>query len=170
MELYEMRIYTAGYEGIDTTTFFYAMLMNGVQKIVDVREIPISRKKGFSKTAFGLEAEKRKIEYVHIKKLGCPKEIRHAYRKHKNWDLYLEGFLPYLQTQKSVLLKLKDLAEKETLCLVCYEANARFCHRSYVADAVNTLANGSFEITHLDPRAITGFVLQKLQADISLPQ
>ena len=72
--------------------------------------------------------------------------------------------------KKEALLKLKELAEQKTVCLVCYEANARFCHRSYVAAAMNELANGSFEITHLDPGAITGFVLQKLQADISHPQ
>lgn len=165
-----MRIYTAGYEGVDTTTFFYTMLFYGVDKIVDVREIPISRKKGFSKTAFGLEAEKRKIEYVHMKQLGCPKEIRHAYREHRDWKKYLDGFLPYLQSQKDELLRLKTIADQETICLVCFEADARFCHRSYVAAAVNELSKCSFDIIHLDPGSITGVVWQKLQEDKSHQQ
>ena len=165
-----MKIFTAGYEGTTIDAFFYTLLLYGVQKIIDVREIPISRKKGFSKNAFKLEAEKRHIEYFHLKQLGCPKEIRHAYREHRDWQRYLQDFIPYLKTQKEELIHLLEVAKQDTICLVCFEADANFCHRLCVVEAVNELSNYRFEIIHLDPVSTIDIAWQMLLADKSHQQ
>ena len=42
-----MTIYTLGYEGLDSHSFTATLLTEGIQTVVDVREVPISRKPGF---------------------------------------------------------------------------------------------------------------------------
>jgi uncharacterized protein (DUF488 family) len=45
-------LYTFGYEGLDIETFMARVQQTEMRSIVDVRELPLSRKKGFSKSAF----------------------------------------------------------------------------------------------------------------------
>ncbi|MDP2877672.1 MAG: DUF488 domain-containing protein, partial [Holophaga sp.] len=43
---------TFGYEGLTIEAFIARLKESGVRTIIDVRELPLSRKKGFSKKAF----------------------------------------------------------------------------------------------------------------------
>jgi uncharacterized protein (DUF488 family) len=43
------QIYTIGYEGTDIERFVRTLKIVGVEQPVDVRAVPLSRKKGFSK-------------------------------------------------------------------------------------------------------------------------
>jgi hypothetical protein len=45
-----MNIYTVGYEGVALEEFLLQLRRAWVQTIVDVRDVPLSRKRGFSKT------------------------------------------------------------------------------------------------------------------------
>lgn len=47
-------LFTFGYEGLDIDAFVDRALAAGVRTIVDVRELPLSRKKGFSKNPLPL--------------------------------------------------------------------------------------------------------------------
>jgi hypothetical protein len=51
----------------------------GVERLVDVRELPLSRRRGFSKTALGDALRHAGIEYVHVRALGNPKPNRERY-------------------------------------------------------------------------------------------
>jgi hypothetical protein len=66
------RVYTFGYEGLDIATFIATLRANGVQTIVDVRELPLSRKKGFSKSAFSAALSEAGVAYLHMPRTGLP--------------------------------------------------------------------------------------------------
>jgi len=131
-----MTVFTIGYEGLDIGTFMSLLGEHGVETIVDVRELPLSRKPGFSKKALASALNLSGIEYVHMADLGCPEPIRDRYREDGNWKRYTEGFLKYLKTQKAAIVDLSDLVNSSNCALLCYEADFNFCHRSMVANAV----------------------------------
>jgi uncharacterized protein (DUF488 family) len=45
-----MRIFTIGYEGATVAEFLAALQKAGVERVIDIRAVPNSRRPGFSKT------------------------------------------------------------------------------------------------------------------------
>lgn len=78
-------LFTFGYEGLDIDAFVARVQGAGVQAIVDVRELPLSRKKGFSKSALRDALRAAGLDYFHVPALGCPKEIRTRYKVDGDW-------------------------------------------------------------------------------------
>lgn len=142
-----MNIYTIGYEGLDIEGFLSLLAENDIETIVDVREMPLSRKPGFSKKSLEAALNLSGREYVHMVALGCPKPIRDRYREDGNWKRYTEGFLKYLASQDDAITELSALAATTNCALLCYEADHNFCHRSMVANAVKQQCNA--RVQHL---------------------
>jgi Protein of unknown function, DUF488 len=140
-------LFTLGYEGLSIDAFIATLRSAQVKTVVDVRELPLSRKKGFSKTAFSAALSLHGIAYLHIPALGCPKPIRNHYKADANWATYTRDFLAYLQTQDSPLRELVKIAKATPSCLVCFEADFAMCHRTFVARAARQL--GGPGVTHL---------------------
>jgi uncharacterized protein (DUF488 family) len=132
-----MTVFTIGYEGLNIDAFISLLAKHGVETVVDVRELPLSRKPGFSKKALASMLNLSGHEYVHMVDLGCPKPVRNRYREDGNWKRYTEGFLKYLKTQGAAIAELSDLVSSSNCALLCYEADFNFCHRSMVANAVH---------------------------------
>ena len=88
---------TIGYEGLTTRDFIDLLSRCRVSMIVDIRELPISRKPGFAKASLAAILEKNGIKYQHVSELGCPREIRHEYRDDGNWGRYSRRFKAYLE-------------------------------------------------------------------------
>lgn len=130
-----MRLFTFGYEGLSIDEFVARLKKAGVEKVIDVRELPLSRKKGFSKTAFAIALGRAKINYEHRAVLGCPKPIRARYKADRNWKRYERAFIQYLDTQATAIADLAKLSKTAKACLVCFEADFNLCHRSLVARA-----------------------------------
>jgi uncharacterized protein (DUF488 family) len=128
--------YTFGYEGLSIDSFIARVKAAGVETVYDVRELPLSRKKGFSKTAFGIALRHAGIEYVHLPVFGCPRPIRDRYRADGDWRRYENAFSAYLSKHATAIKNLALAARETTACLVCFEADFNFCHRSIVANAV----------------------------------
>ena len=145
------RLLTLGYEGLQLQRFFKLLLMNGVRSIVDLRQSPISRKPGFSKSALASAAAAHGLGYTHMPALGCPKDIRNRYHVDGNWSRYTLRFKAYLAAQDSAVAELAGLARRERCCLLCFEADPNSCHRSLVAER---LAGGehSIQVVHLTAR------------------
>jgi uncharacterized protein (DUF488 family) len=141
------RLYTMGYEGLNIDDFIVRLKEAGVESVVDVRAIPISRKKGFSKTAFSSKLQEAGIDYLHIAALGCPKSVRNTYREDGDWNSYTRGFLAYLNTQQQSVVSLAKLSRSSVSCLVCFEADFNYCHRSLVARAA--VSFGAAQIAHI---------------------
>lgn len=141
------RLYTIGYEGLDIAAFVRRVRDVGVRAMVDVRELPLSRKRGFSKTSFRQQLSAAGIGYVHLPELGCPRAIRLRYRNGATWQEYTRDFLAYLSTQERTVRDLAKTAADMTSCLVCFEADYLECHRTYVARAAH--AHGAPSVVHL---------------------
>jgi uncharacterized protein (DUF488 family) len=75
-----MTVFTIGYEGLNVDTFMSLLAQHGIETVVDVRELPLSRKTGFSKKALTNALNPSGVEYVHMVNLGCPKPVRDRYR------------------------------------------------------------------------------------------
>jgi uncharacterized protein (DUF488 family) len=142
-----MTIFTAGYEGRSLEGFLDALRANGVTLLADVREAPISRKPGFSKSALAQTLQHAGIDYRHIRALGCPKPIRDAHKVDGDWARYTRRFMKHLDAQAAAVDELAKLCTERPTALLCYEANFHCCHRTYVARAV--AARSGMQIRHL---------------------
>jgi len=119
--------------------------------VFDVRQLPLSRKKGFSKAAFKAALGSAGIDYVHLPVFGCPRPIRDRYKIDGDWKRYEKAFDHYLEGQSESVSELARIARRTSGCLVCFEADYTLCHRSLVARAV-ALAGGP-RVIHLSPKA-----------------
>lgn len=131
-----MTVFTIGYEGLDIDAFMSLLTEHDIETVVDIRELPLSRKPGFSKKSLANVLNLTGLEYVHMIDLGCPKPVRDRYREDGNWKRYTEGFLKHLNTQEASIAELSGLVTSSNCALLCYEADSNFCHRSMVANAV----------------------------------
>lgn len=142
-------IYTAGYEAYDCASFIKLLNRCGIELLADVRELPISRKKGFAKSALSALCAQSEIDYAHFPALGCPRTVRYRYREDNDWGAYTVDFKSYIRGETETLLAVAELAQRRRICLLCYEEDFNFCHRTYVAEAMAPLIEGPVRIFHL---------------------
>ncbi len=146
-----MNLFTIGYEGLNIDDFMSLLSKHGIETVVDIRELPLSRKPGFSKKALANALNLSGLDYVHMVKLGCPKPVRDGYRADGDWKRYTSGFLKHLRTQKEAIDDLVELAQSSTCALLCFEADFNFCHRSMVAESVSRTC--SAKVKHIAVKA-----------------
>ena len=141
-----MRIFTIGYEGTTIPDFVSALQEAGIERVIDVRALPLSRRPGFSKSPLRAALGEAGIEYVHLKALGTPAEGRAAARAGRHADLeriyagQLE--LPEAMVQSAQML---ELAGEKPSALLCVEREPAHCHRTLLLKSV---ANDA-EVVHL---------------------
>jgi uncharacterized protein (DUF488 family) len=132
-----LRIFTIGYEGATVPEFLGALQKAGVERVIDVRALPLSRRPGFSKSPLRAALEEAGIEYVHLKALGTPAEGRAAARAGRHADVariytgQLE--LPEAIAQSAQML---ELAREKPSALLCMEREPAHCHRTLLLTAV----------------------------------
>jgi uncharacterized protein (DUF488 family) len=132
-----MRIFTIGYEGATVAEFISALQNAGVERVIDVRALPNSRRPGFSKTPLRNALSEAGIDYVHLRALGTPAEGRSAARAGRIEDLeriyagQLE--LPEAMAEGAQMV---ELAKEKPSALLCYEREPSGCHRSLLLRAV----------------------------------
>lgn len=129
---------TIGYEGASLADFLATLELAGVTTLLDIREIAMSRRPGFAKTALREGLTSVGIAYLHEPRLGSPKEIRYQLRDDGNYTRFFRHFERYLSTQTTLL---EELAEQlgGTVALLCYERDYTQCHRRSVADALSAI-------------------------------
>lgn len=132
---------TVSYEGSDLRSFIERLRGAGVRTLVDVRELPLSRKRGFSKRGLSDALAAVNVTYMHMPALGCPRWIRDRFRVDGDWQSYTRDFLEHLRTCKTSVHELVTLSRAQTIALMCFEADFSMCHRTFVARAV-TRAGG----------------------------
>lgn len=132
------KVFTIGYEGASLEDFIATLNLAGIDLLLDVREFPISRRRGFSKSALADACEASGIEYQHEKRLGSPKAIRHRLHDDGDYKAFFRDFRRYLKTQGQLIDELaEDLSG--SVALMCYERDPATCHRSVVAEAFQSL-------------------------------
>jgi uncharacterized protein (DUF488 family) len=132
-----MRIYTIGYEGTTMEEFLAALKGAGVERLIDVRALPLSRRPGFSKTPLRGALEAAGIEYVHLKALGTPAEGRSAARAGRHDDLE-RIYAAQLELPEAIVqgAQMLELAAEKPSALLCFEREPEHCHRSLLLTAV----------------------------------
>lgn len=142
-------IATVGYEGLSLSEFLSLLKRCKIARIVDVREMPISRKRGFGKTALMQALKGAGVSYSHFPELGCPRNVRHIYRENRDWNWYTIQFKKYLETQNGALQSVLEIIGVEPCALLCFERDFNFCHRTYVAEQLVDLCAEPLQIEHL---------------------
>ncbi len=142
--------FTTGYEQSESEDFIRRLQANGVEMIVDVRDMPLSRKRGFSKNQLQARLAEADIEYRHVKPLGAPKEIRDPLRAGGSWWEYVKGYGRVLKNQTAEVDALIKLAREKRICLLCFERNPAECHRSLVAREMEQRGgNAPVQVEHI---------------------
>lgn len=143
-----MRIFTIGYEATTMGEFLAALQGAGVQRVIDVRALPLSRRPGFSKSPLRHSLEEAGIDYVHLKALGTPAEGRSAARAGRQQDLE-RIYSGQLELPEAIVqaAQMRELAGERPSALLCYERDPSCCHRTLLLDAVAS----DLEVTHLFP-------------------
>jgi hypothetical protein len=141
-------VYTIGYEGESVDRFFQRLVKFGIEGIVDVRCNPLSRKYGFSKSALHQIANKLGITYHHFRELGIPSALRrdltapNAYAR--LFREYERRILPNAHHGRDSAAQVLRSAPS---ALLCYEADAHYCHRSRLATVLSK--ETGMEVVHL---------------------
>jgi uncharacterized protein (DUF488 family) len=142
-----MRLCTIGYEGWGFGPWIEALHAHDVKTVVDVRELPLSRRPGWSKRALAERLSENGLGYIHIKALGTPAPLRHALR---NGGLSFDEFAPQFEAllgdRDAELDALLHLVRSQTVALMCWEEDPNACHRSLVARALQRRAGASVEV------------------------
>jgi uncharacterized protein (DUF488 family) len=142
--------FTAGYEQSEAEEFVRRLQANGVEMVVDVRDMPLSRKRGFSKNQLQELLAEADIGYLHVKPLGAPKEIREALRAGGSWWDYIKGYDRVLRNHTAEIDALIKLSREKRICLLCFERNPAECHRSLVAREMERRAKDSpVQVEHI---------------------
>ena len=132
-----MKIFTIGYEGATMADFLAALTAAGVERVIDVRALPLSRRPGFSKSTLAASLAEVGIDYIHLKALGTPKPGRDAAKKgdRETLEAVYAGQLelPEAQAQAAQML---DLAAEKPSALLCFERDPCACPRSLLLKAV----------------------------------
>lgn len=145
-----MTLYTMGYEGLDGRRFLANLSHHGVDVVVDVRKLPLSRKKGFSKTALKEMLNSGNIEYVNFQGLGAPKEIRDELFQSGNYNRFFKKYLNCIADKNDLIEDIHSLIDSgKNVLLLCFERNPEQCHRKVLADQIKKLDGNGLEIKHI---------------------
>ena len=143
-----MHIFTIGYEATTMAEFLASLQSAGVERVIDVRALPLSRRPGFSKSPLKAALNEAGIDYVHLKALGTPSDGRSAARAGRQEDLQ-RIYAGQLELPEAIAQaeQMRELAEERPSALLCYERDPAGCHRSLLLAAVAPDAR----VTHLFP-------------------
>lgn len=125
-----------GYERFpDVDAFAAHLAAAGVECLVDVRELPISRRRGYAKTALSEALHAAGIEYEHRRGLGNPKPIRDLY-KSGEVDAGRHLYREHLRGHPEQIGELQALLEEKRCALMCVEHEQGICHRDEIFAAL----------------------------------
>lgn len=141
------KIYTIGYEGKTSDEFIKELEKTQISIVIDVRENPNSRKKGFSKKILAETLSEKGIQYKHIAELGTPKDIRLEYKNNGDIERLLNQYRIYLDENPEYIEKLLDAIGNNSACLLCFEKYAAKCHRFIISEYL--YLNQGMAIKHL---------------------
>ena len=137
-----MQLFTIGYEGADIDSFIDTLARANVTHVIDIRDLPASRRRDFSKNILCQHLIDAEISYSHFKPLGDPKPGREAMRG-GNFDLFLSIFSEHMQKPEAqmALEKVGEIASQEVCVLLCFERDPKHCHRTIVAQELEKRNN-----------------------------
>lgn len=136
-------VWTIGYEKLFPEMLVAELEAAGIQRVLDVRLRPQSRRPGMSKTRLGLMLGDHGIAYEHRRELGTPLEIRGLYRAGRS----AEAAAAYRRHVEATAAHELDALAAELdgpprTALLCLEADPAGCHRRVVSEALCSRRSG----------------------------
>jgi uncharacterized protein (DUF488 family) len=124
-------VYTLGYQGRSAEELVALLRERGVERLVDVRQVALSRKRGFSKTSLRERLEDAGLEYLHLPELGNPRELREADPPPEELR---RRYREHLRGEEAMVEALYLLVQQKSTALMCYERDPAACHRIVLAE------------------------------------
>jgi uncharacterized protein (DUF488 family) len=136
-------LWTIGYERLLPDALMAELRAAGVQRLVDVRYRPQSRRAGMSKTRLGQRLAEEGIGYEHRRVLGTPPDIRWFYKNGRIAEA-VPMFRSHLRTTAAGELDAlaAELDAGPRTALMCLEADPATCHRRVVAEELRARRPG----------------------------
>lgn len=130
-------VWTIGYERLLPPELLAELEAARVERLLDVRFRPQSRRPGMSKTRLGAMLAERGIAYEHRRALGTPPDIRWLYRHGR----VAEGAAAFREhVERTAAAELDALAAEldrgPRTALLCLEAEPAECHRRVLTEAL----------------------------------
>jgi uncharacterized protein (DUF488 family) len=130
-------IWTIGYERLGPDSLIAELEAAGVERVLDVRFRPQSRKPGMSKTRLSDAMARHRIAYEHRKELGTPPDLRWLFR-HNRLAEARARFREHVEATAAAELDAlaAELDGAPPTALLCLEADPAGCHRRVIAEAL----------------------------------
>jgi len=113
-------LFTVGYEGRQLDELLAILQDAAVDTVIDIRQLPLSRRRGFSKTPLAEALRGAGIEYVHVRAAGNP--FRHD-------DDALAKYAKYVTKADDVVDEVAETARGRRASPLCYEGDVPTCPR-----------------------------------------
>jgi uncharacterized protein (DUF488 family) len=135
-----MSFFTIGHSTRTISEFVELLQRNGVEKLIDVRSTPFSRRvPQFNNDTIGSSLASYQIGYEHIPELGgrrskgcCEDHSQNGFWTHKSFRNYADYALT--ADFERGLKRLRDLGESRVIAYMCAEAVWWKCHRRIITD------------------------------------
>jgi len=138
-------LWTIGYERLAPEALVAELEAAGVERLLDVRYRPQSRRPGMSKTKLASLLADHGIAYEHRRSLGTPPEIRPLYRR----GAVSQGAAAFREhAERTAAAELDELAAElrspgaPRTALMCLEAEPAHCHRRVLAELLRERVPG----------------------------
>jgi len=130
-------LWTIGYERLLPPELVAELAAAGVQRVIDVRYRPQSRRPGMSKSRLGELLGAHGIAYEHRKALGTPPDLRHDFHKGRLEQARAGYRAHVLATAPDALAALGDeLEHGPRTALLCLEEDPAGCHRRVLCEVL----------------------------------
>jgi uncharacterized protein (DUF488 family) len=136
-------IWTIGYERLLPGPLVAELEAAGIQRLIDVRYRPQSRRAGMSKTRLGDLLGEHGIRYEHRRSFGTPPDLRFLYKHHRVAE-GAAGFAEHIEATAGAELDAlaAELGRSPATALLCLEADPAQCHRRVLTDALRARRPG----------------------------
>lgn len=133
------RIWTIGYEKLLPPELAAELEANGIERLIDVRIRPQSRRAGMSKTRLGELLAEHRIAYESRRELGTPPDIKIDFKQGRI-ESGRERFAAYVEEERHD--ELDELADElratdppaPRTVLLCLEDDPAVCHRRVITE------------------------------------
>jgi uncharacterized protein (DUF488 family) len=131
------RLWTIGYERLLPPELVAELEAAGVERVIDVRYRPQSRRPGMSKTRLAELLASRGIAYEHRRALGTPPDIRWLFKAGRLAEA-AAAYRDHVEREAAADLDTlaRELGGGPRTALLCLEAEPAACHRRVVAEAL----------------------------------
>jgi len=143
------KLFLTGYEKETIDEFLEKLKRANITTVIDVREIPLSRKNGFSRDNLEKILRENGISYYHFAPLGSPNEIRTELRRSGDYLTFFRAYRKYLKSKLRIVQNVLNLVQaKRHSALLCFEKDCELCHRSIIASELIKM-NPRLQVTPL---------------------